>query len=95
VPFFTTGALLICNGAMDRSPERLVVMKVVSTSVDDDDSSKIHAKTVDDRGEERSYTFSAPTPTAPALVQVKWRSGALGWAWESGPATLTIEGARR
>jgi hypothetical protein len=93
LPFFTTGALFFYNGAMDRSPEQLVVMKIVSSEIDSDDASKIQVETVDDKGERHSYTFSAKRPPASARVFVKWRSGALGWTWASGDASLVVGGS--
>lgn len=90
VPMITAGAVLVLNGALDRSPERLVEMEVVSTSKDDDDSSIIHAKTVAPDGGKHDFPFAIGDgeDLRGRVVRARWRSGALGIVWESGQAVL-------
>lgn len=87
LPVLAFGALLIWNGAMDTSPERVVDMPVLSTSVDNEDDGLFHVATVDDRNEGHSYSFrSSNLRVGKSKVRARLRSGALGWTWESGDA---------
>ncbi len=87
LPVLSFGVLLVWNGAMDRSPERVVEMPVVSISVDNEDDALFHVDTVDDREERHSYSFrDANLRVGTSKVRARWRSGALGWRWESGDA---------
>lgn len=87
LPVFSFGALLIWNGAMDQSPESEVEMPVVSTSVDSEDDALLHVDTVDEHNESHSYSFrNTNLRVGTSKVRVRWRSGALGWRWQSGDA---------
>lgn len=93
LPLFSMGVALTANGGLDRSAARTIEMKVLSTSVDSDDSSKIdvHAQAPD--GSTHSFSFTASTPQGPARVQVRLHPGRFGWSWQEGDALLLVGAA--
>jgi hypothetical protein len=88
LPVLAAGLLTTLNGALDRSPERVVTMKVVSFEGDTDDASFVHVKAVDDKGVEHSRSFKDTTPRQGSTMKIGWRDGAFGWQWESRAAEM-------
>jgi hypothetical protein len=85
-PILVAGLLLTINGAFDGSSARTVGMPIVNVSKDSEDETW-HATTKDDEGDTHSYTFSVE-PKVGQTVEVQWRSGALGWTWETGTPSV-------
>ncbi len=88
MPILSMGSLVMVNGALDDSPERVIEMNVDSSWVDSDDSSMFHVQTTGPEGGSHTYSFKGTKPSGASRIFVPWRSGALGWTWQSGHSFL-------
>ncbi len=90
-PCFMSGALFIANATFDSAPAQAVDLKVLTTSIDNDDDSgnKMRVVAADATGRRYDYYFPPPPgDQKPTVVRVSWRKGAFGWRWEGPPRFL-------
>lgn len=87
-PLLVVGVLITLNGVLDRSPERLELLKIERVAEDSEDDAVLQVTAVDAQGKRHQHGFKTTSVAAAARVVIGRRSGAFGWEWESRPPEL-------